>query len=238
MTFVSFGYADPAPVRDGVPASRNQEDDGPWRPTALPHHRRSTRRRRRLAVAAALIAPLLAGCGTGFQAQTNQIYQPGPGISVRDDGVYAINTLIVTDGEGNGTLVTRAHQPGASGRTLLESVDVTSTHGDPAQGDDPERHGGACRSQQAGPARRHRRRPGRRASSSPGLVLHAHAHVPQRRADRRTDPDRRRQSSDYAGRARRPDPAAHDSPSQLEPSVESRPGRRVGQAAPAGMSYL
>jgi hypothetical protein len=60
---------------------------------------------RRLAIAAAVVSPLLAGCGAGFQAQTNQIYQPGPGITDRSDGVYVVNALVVTDGEGHGTLV-------------------------------------------------------------------------------------------------------------------------------------
>jgi len=58
-----------------------------------------------VAVTVALIAPLLAGCGSGFHAKTSEIYQPGPGISVRTGGVYAVNMLIVTDGQGNGTLI-------------------------------------------------------------------------------------------------------------------------------------
>ncbi len=66
-----------------------------------------------------MLAPLLAGCGTGFQAQTNQIYQPGPGITVRDGGVYAINTLIVTDGNGNGTLVAALVNQAARPDTLV-----------------------------------------------------------------------------------------------------------------------
>ncbi len=65
----------------------------------------SRRPSRRLLVALTVVAPLLAACGSGFHAQTNQIYQPGPGITVRVGGVYAMNTLIVTDGHGNGTLV-------------------------------------------------------------------------------------------------------------------------------------
>ncbi len=84
------------------------------------------RSRRRLVVAAAVLAPLLAGCGTGFQAETNQIYQPGPGISVRQDGVYGINMAIVTDGSGHGTLVAalinQQHHPD----TLVTSAVKTS----------------------------------------------------------------------------------------------------------------
>jgi hypothetical protein len=75
-----------------------------------------------------VVTPLLAGCGTGFQAQTNQIYQPGPGISVRDDGVYAINTLIVTDGNGNGTLVTALINQATRPDTLVRAgVSYTTT---------------------------------------------------------------------------------------------------------------
>ena len=66
------------------------------------------RRHRRLAVATAILAsPILVGCGggSGFQAQTNQIYQPGPGITVRNPGMFLLNAAIVSDGQGNGTLV-------------------------------------------------------------------------------------------------------------------------------------
>ncbi|MEJ7629272.1 MAG: hypothetical protein WKF54_06740 [Nocardioidaceae bacterium] len=82
----------------------------------------------RLAGCLALLIPLLAACGTGFQAQTNQIYQPGPGISVRTGGVYTVNMLVVSDGAGNGTLVAalinQAKQP-----DTLESVSLTDRSG-------------------------------------------------------------------------------------------------------------
>jgi hypothetical protein len=75
-------------------------------------------------------APLLASCGTGFQAQTNQIYQPGPGISDRTDGVYVLNALVVTDGQGHGTLVgALINQRARPDR--LESVTVKSDSGAP-----------------------------------------------------------------------------------------------------------
>lgn len=61
---------------------------------------------RRRWVVAAVVVPLLAGCGsTSFGAQTSQVYQPGPGITVRSSDVYVFNALVVTDGDGNGTLV-------------------------------------------------------------------------------------------------------------------------------------
>ena len=84
--------------------------------------------RRRLAIAAAVLTPLLAACGAGFQAQTNQIYQPGPGISDRSGGVYVINALIVTDGAGHGTLVAALiNQQGHP--DVLESVSVSTGSG-------------------------------------------------------------------------------------------------------------
>lgn len=51
------------------------------------------------------MAPLLAGCATSFGAQTNQPYQPGPGITDRGSDVLMLNAAIVTDGQGNGTLI-------------------------------------------------------------------------------------------------------------------------------------
>jgi hypothetical protein len=87
------------------------------------------RRLRRLVVfAAVLLCPVLAGCGAGFHAETNEIYQPGPGITVRNTSVYALNALVVTDGRGDGTLVAgllnKRPQPDA-----LQSVSVTSSSG-------------------------------------------------------------------------------------------------------------
>lgn len=54
----------------------------------------------------ALLVAVLAGCGVvRFHAQTNEIYQPGPGITVRNGDVYGLNLAVVTDGEGHGTLI-------------------------------------------------------------------------------------------------------------------------------------
>lgn len=86
------------------------------------------RHSRRLLLATALLTPLLAACGTGFQAQTNQIYQPGPGISERGSDVDAINMLVVTDGSGNGTLVAALINQRAQPDTL-ESVAMKNTAG-------------------------------------------------------------------------------------------------------------
>jgi len=86
--------------------------------------------RRRLVIAAAVLAPLLAGCGAGFQAETNQIYQPGPGISIRAGGVFALNTLIVTDGNSNGTLVASLINQAARPDALIH-VNLRASNGKP-----------------------------------------------------------------------------------------------------------
>ncbi len=85
---------------------------------------------RRRWLAAALLTPLLAGCATSFGAETNQLYQPGPGITVRDSDVYVLNAFIVTDGRGNGTLVGALLNRAARVDTL-ESVKVTGPGGKP-----------------------------------------------------------------------------------------------------------
>lgn len=58
------------------------------------------------ALVSAVLLGTVMGCGAGFDAQTNQPYQPAAGVTVRTSDVYAVNTLVVTDGEGNGTVVT------------------------------------------------------------------------------------------------------------------------------------
>jgi hypothetical protein len=68
--------------------------------------RRTSGRSRWLTAATAVVAVLaLSGCASNFNAPTNEPYQPAAGISDRSGAVYAINTLVVTDGSGNGTVV-------------------------------------------------------------------------------------------------------------------------------------
>lgn len=66
---------------------------------------RASRRRHLAAASAALLLPALSACSAGTHAQTNLPYQPAEGVNNRDGDVYALNTLIVTDGQGAGTLV-------------------------------------------------------------------------------------------------------------------------------------
>jgi hypothetical protein len=83
---------------------------------------------RRVLLVSAALAATLTGCSGGFNAQTNQLYQPGPGVSVRQDGVYLINAIVVTDASGHGTLVGALVNEQARTDTL-ESVTLTGSHG-------------------------------------------------------------------------------------------------------------
>lgn len=62
--------------------------------------------RRPLTVAcAALALAVPTACAASFDAPTGQDYQPAVGVNDRSGQVYAINTLVVTDGAGHGTVV-------------------------------------------------------------------------------------------------------------------------------------
>jgi hypothetical protein len=58
---------------------------------------------RRAAIAAVVLAPVLAACG--FNAQTDQPYQPAEGVLNRDKDVDVLNALIVSGENGSGTFV-------------------------------------------------------------------------------------------------------------------------------------
>ena len=98
----------------------------------------SGRRLRVLAVAGAMIAAL-SGCATSFNAQTNHVYDPGPGTNSRGGGVDVLNALIVDNGNGTGTLsTTLVLNPGefAAGTEIpsvvtLDQMSVTTLSGDP-----------------------------------------------------------------------------------------------------------
>ncbi|MGH1561522.1 hypothetical protein [Mumia sp. DW29H23] len=64
-----------------------------------------TRSRRALvAVVVGALAVLLAGCGTGFKAQTNAVYQAGVGTNNRSGDVEVLNALFVKNDDGSATL--------------------------------------------------------------------------------------------------------------------------------------
>jgi hypothetical protein len=51
-----------------------------------------------------LAAGALSACGTNMEAQTNAIYDAGPGVNVRGGGVDVLNALVVSNPDGTGTL--------------------------------------------------------------------------------------------------------------------------------------
>lgn len=64
----------------------------------------TVRRRRLTAASLAVIAGLtLSACGTGFDAQTNKVYQPAVGANERGE-VESHNTLLVENGDGSATI--------------------------------------------------------------------------------------------------------------------------------------
>lgn len=76
---------------------------------------------------AAAAALALSGCGSSFNAQSQQQYQPAAGVSDRTGGVFAINTLVVTNGKGDGTLVSALINQGQSVDSLREVTAADNT---------------------------------------------------------------------------------------------------------------
>ena len=73
-------------------------------------HPRVSQRRVRLArwqglPVAVVVGLLTSGCGSNFNAESQDPYQPGPGITDRSSDVFVINMLVVTSDEGMGTVV-------------------------------------------------------------------------------------------------------------------------------------
>ncbi len=66
----------------------------------------------------------LGACGTGFSAQTNQVYQPAVGANARGD-VDALNTLLVANSNGTATLSVGL-QNNLDEAQQLSSVEVTT----------------------------------------------------------------------------------------------------------------
>jgi hypothetical protein len=117
-------------LRSGAPASRATTEERFRRRKTLSRESSADalRRRRWVWVGVLALGLALSGCASGSDAQTLHPYQPGAGISNRDGQVYALNTLVVYDGKGTGTVVAallnqRPHTD------VLESVSVTSSSG-------------------------------------------------------------------------------------------------------------
>ncbi|HSS68292.1 MAG TPA: hypothetical protein VLK34_07045 [Nocardioidaceae bacterium] len=90
--------------------------------------RRSGRRRALRVVFAASAVVALSGCAANFNAPTNDPYQPAAGISDRTGDIYSLNTLVVTDGSGNGTVVASLVNQATTDDTL-DSFSATDSTG-------------------------------------------------------------------------------------------------------------
>lgn len=87
-------------------------------------------RRGLVAVTAVLALPILSACAAGSSAQTNLPYQPAEGVNNRQGDIYALNTLIVTNDDGSGTLVASLVN-NADIADTLKSVEVTDSDAQP-----------------------------------------------------------------------------------------------------------
>ncbi len=71
----------------------------------------------------------LGGCGAGFNAETDQPFNPGAGINDRAGTIYLLNAIVVADDKGAGTLVaTLANESGKDDKLLsVTATDATGT---------------------------------------------------------------------------------------------------------------
>jgi len=89
----------------------------------------STVRRRRIAATALATTALLTlgGCGTSFDAQTNQVYQAAVGADHRGE-IDVLNTLFVANDDGSATL-SASIVNNTDAENKLTSVEVTTLKG-------------------------------------------------------------------------------------------------------------
>lgn len=100
--------------------------------------------RRSVTVAVVLALTLaLTSCGVNFNAQTDQVYNPGAGTNDRESTVDVLNALVVSGEDGSGTVVaTLVNNDTAEDDTLIAvedpsgrtKVDVTGPTTIPAAG--------------------------------------------------------------------------------------------------------
>jgi hypothetical protein len=76
--------------------------------------------RRRVAIAALLLAPVLTACG--FNAQTDQVYQPAVGVNDRSGAIDILNALVVSGTDGSGTFAGTLVNKDQTQADTLESV--------------------------------------------------------------------------------------------------------------------
>lgn len=95
-------------------------------------------RLRRSAACFAGVACLLAvgACGTGVDAQTNQVYQPAAGANVRADSVDLLNVLAVDNSDDTATISASILNK-ADADDQLTGVTGTTESGDAVEGGQP-----------------------------------------------------------------------------------------------------
>lgn len=82
-----------------------------------------------LRIGAVCAALVLSACGSNFDAQSQQPYQPAVGVSNRTGDVYAIDTLVVTNNNGDGTVVAALINQAQQDDTLREVSAVDNDGG-------------------------------------------------------------------------------------------------------------
>lgn len=94
-------------------------------------------RRRALAAAALTVTAglTLSACGTGFDAQTNKVYQPAVGSNARGE-VDVLNALLVANPDGSAT-VSAGVVSNADAEQTVTSVEVTTLDDKPLQVQSP-----------------------------------------------------------------------------------------------------
>lgn len=92
--------------------------------------------RSRFALAAvAVVVPALAGCGTNFNAQTDQVYNPSRGVTDRSGTIDVLNALVVSGTDGSGTVVaTLANNTDEADKLLTVTIDGSAANINAAAG--------------------------------------------------------------------------------------------------------
>ncbi|UYM06854.1 hypothetical protein [Solicola gregarius] len=100
------------------------------RPTA-------SRTRRRAACIAGVVSLLaVSACGTGFDAQTNQVYQPAAGANERAESVDLLNVLAADNSDDTATISASLLNKGDADDTVT-AITGTTDSGDGLKGGDP-----------------------------------------------------------------------------------------------------
>ncbi len=88
---------------------------------------RRLRRPGRVALAAAVVVPLLAGCGAGRTAQTDKPYAPADGTQASQGDIRVLNAVVVSPGEGAPSVLSTSIANNASQADEVTAVTVGGT---------------------------------------------------------------------------------------------------------------